>query len=155
MQQRRPERRHRSGYGYAGHAAGWLVTALFLPFLTSGDDRPTQLKEVQQRGSLTLLTRNGASSYYLGAEGPTGPEFELVSAFSEYLGVELEIEVADTFHQLSALLNAQQRNNFLISDGDFRRVLAQGQSQIQRGLKEAFVIDGSGERRMSAIWAST
>ncbi len=82
-----------------------LIGVLLLPFIYSGDDQPNQLQQVQQRGSITLLTRNGASSYYLDAEGPTGPEYELVRQFSEFLGVELEIEVASAFSQLSGMLD--------------------------------------------------
>lgn len=78
------------------------IVALML--LYSGNDDPTELEQVQRRGSLTVLTRNGASSYYLGAGGPTGPEYELAHQFSDYLGVDLDIEVADQFNQLAGLL---------------------------------------------------
>jgi len=61
-----------------------------------------------QRGNLTMLTRNGASSYYLGPEGDTGPEYELVKNFSDYLGVDLDIRVAPAFNQLSVLLSQGQ-----------------------------------------------
>jgi membrane-bound lytic murein transglycosylase F len=81
-----------------------LTALLSLPFLVSGDDRPSQLEQVLQRGSLTMLTRNGASTYYLGPDGPTGPEVELVRGFTDYLGVDLEIRVAAAFNQLSGLL---------------------------------------------------
>ncbi len=77
---------------------------MLLLFLYSGNDQPTQLEQVMQRGSLTMLTRNGASSYYLGPDGPTGPDYELVHKFADYLGVELEIEVAAAFNQLTHLL---------------------------------------------------
>jgi membrane-bound lytic murein transglycosylase F len=91
-------------------ASGWLKAGLagvvVLPFLTSGDDRPNQYEQVLQRGSLVMLTRNGASSYYIGSEGDTGPEYELVKEFSDYVGVDLEIRVADAFNQLSGLLNS-------------------------------------------------
>ncbi|MDH3903309.1 MAG: hypothetical protein OES90_08830, partial [Xanthomonadales bacterium] len=50
-----------------------IAGVIALAFLYSGDDRPNQLEQVKQRGSLTMLTRNGASTYYLGADGPTGP----------------------------------------------------------------------------------
>jgi membrane-bound lytic murein transglycosylase F len=81
-----------------------LCAVLFLPFLSSGDDRPSRLEQAQQRGFITMLTRNGASSYFLGAEGPTGPEYELVREFAGFLGVEVEVYVADAFSQLSGLL---------------------------------------------------
>lgn len=61
-----------------------------------------------QRGSLIMLTRNGASSYYLGAAGATGPEYVLAKEFSDYLGVGLEINVAAAFNQLFDLLDSHQ-----------------------------------------------
>jgi membrane-bound lytic murein transglycosylase F len=85
-----------------------LCSAVLLLFLYSGDDRTNQLEQVLQRGSLTMLTRNGASSYYLGSDGPTGPEYALVREFTDYLGVELNIEVAVAFNQLSSLLERRQ-----------------------------------------------
>ncbi|NNJ64669.1 MAG: transporter substrate-binding domain-containing protein, partial [Xanthomonadales bacterium] len=87
-----------------GSRAALALLASFL--LTSGDDRTTQLEKVLQRGSLVMLTRNGASTYYIGPEGPTGPEVELVRRFAEFLDVGLEIEAADAFNQLSGLLLA-------------------------------------------------
>ena len=85
-----------------------LAGIVLLPFLYSGSDQPSQLEQVMQRGSLTMLTRNGASSYYLGSEGPTGPEYVLAKEFSDYLGVGLEISVAGEFKQLFGLLASHQ-----------------------------------------------
>ncbi|MEC3860986.1 PAS domain-containing sensor histidine kinase [Mesobacterium sp. TK19101] len=48
---------------------------------------------------------------------------------------------------LAQYLNAARRATFIMNDGDLRQVLAQGQAQIQRGLREAYVIDGTGEIR--------
>ncbi|GAA5069772.1 PAS domain-containing sensor histidine kinase [Roseibacterium beibuensis] len=48
---------------------------------------------------------------------------------------------------LAAFLNVNRRASPLITDGELRQVLSQGQGQIQRGLREAFVIDGGGEIR--------
>lgn len=81
-----------------------LFCIVFLPLLYSGNDRPTTLEQVQQRGSITVLSRNGASSYYEDASGPTGPEFELAKAFAEFLGVELQVELANAFGQLEGML---------------------------------------------------
>ncbi|WP_170354344.1 sensor histidine kinase NtrY-like [Ruegeria lacuscaerulensis] len=46
---------------------------------------------------------------------------------------------------LARFLDNSRAVDFYISDAELRSVLAQGQSQIQRGLREAYVIDGSGE----------
>ena len=85
-----------------------MAAVVFLPFLYSGHDDLTHLQQTKQRGSLTLLTRNGASSYFIGPEGGTGPEYDLAAAFADYLGVTLEVEVADEFGDLGSLLNSRQ-----------------------------------------------
>ena len=48
---------------------------------------------------------------------------------------------------LAAFLIAAQANSFLLTDGELRQLLGQGQTQIQRGLREAYIIDGEGEIR--------
>ncbi len=88
--------------------AAALAAVVLLPFLYSGHDRPSRLQQVQQRGSLTLLTRNGASSYFIGPEGGTGPEYDLAAAFADYLGLDIEVEVADEFGDLGTLLENRQ-----------------------------------------------
>ena len=85
-----------------------LAVFLLAPFLSSGHDQPTRLQQALQRGSLTLLTRNGASSYFIGPEGGTGPEYDLAAAFAEYLGLEIEVIVADAFSDLGVLLENRQ-----------------------------------------------
>ena len=65
----------------------------------------TQLQQVQATGSLKVITRNGPTSYYEGPHGPTGFEYDLVAAFAQHLGVQLDMTVAKTF---SAVLSAPQ-----------------------------------------------
>ncbi|MGI3184627.1 ATP-binding protein [Nioella aestuarii] len=48
---------------------------------------------------------------------------------------------------LAAFLNLNRRATPFLADGDLRQLLSQGQGAIQRGLKEAYVIDGGGEIR--------
>ena len=48
---------------------------------------------------------------------------------------------------LASVINATKRAAVFIDDGDIRQVLSRGQREIQRGLKEAFVIDGTGDLR--------
>jgi two-component system nitrogen regulation sensor histidine kinase NtrY len=49
---------------------------------------------------------------------------------------------------LSNFLTASRRTRPFVADGDLRLFLTDGQSQIQRGLKEAYVIDSSGRIRV-------
>lgn len=48
---------------------------------------------------------------------------------------------------LAGYLNVARSARYTLSDGEIRQVLTQGQQQVQRGLREAYVIDGSGEIR--------
>ncbi len=82
--------------------AGIMLSSLFL--LSSGDDRLSQLEKIQARGHLTMITRNGATSWYLGRDGNTGFEYELAKGFAEYLQVELQIKPAEKFQDLFPML---------------------------------------------------
>ncbi len=48
---------------------------------------------------------------------------------------------------LGGFLDTNRLRNIVMDDGELRQVLSQGQAQIQRGLREAFVINGAGEIR--------
>ncbi|NRB18558.1 MAG: PAS domain-containing sensor histidine kinase [Rhodobacteraceae bacterium] len=49
---------------------------------------------------------------------------------------------------LARFLDQSRSRSFFINDAELRQVLTQGQLQIQRGLREAYVIDGDGEIRI-------
>lgn len=54
-------------------------------------------------------------------------------------------DLTEDTRALASFLSATRRTQFFASDGDLRQVLTNGQSQVQRGLREAYVIDGVGE----------
>jgi len=58
---------------------------------------------------------------------------------------EHRTDLTQDVEALARFLNAARQANFFVSDGDIRQLLTQGQLQIQRGLREAYVIDGLGE----------
>ncbi|WP_114965042.1 sensor histidine kinase NtrY-like [Alkalilacustris brevis] len=60
---------------------------------------------------------------------------------------EHERDLIEDAEVLAEYINVAQQAVFFLSDGELRQILTQGQTQIQRGLREAFVIDGSGEIR--------
>lgn len=53
-------------------------------------------------------------------------------------------DLLDDAVSLAAYLNTAKKQTFLLRDGDLRPLLSQGQSVVQRGLKEAYLIDGAG-----------
>jgi two-component system nitrogen regulation sensor histidine kinase NtrY len=60
---------------------------------------------------------------------------------------EQRADLAEDALALSRYLDASRQRIFFMDDGELRQILAQGQSQIQRGLREAYVVDGTGEIR--------
>lgn len=68
-----------------------LCPLLPLLLLTACAEQRSHLEQVQHDGVLRVLTRNGPTTYYIGANGPTGMEYDLAAGFADYLGVKLEI----------------------------------------------------------------
>jgi membrane-bound lytic murein transglycosylase F len=66
-----------------------LAAALLLAALASCAPEPPALERIRQRGELRVVTLNSPVSYYLGAHGAEGLEFELAQGFAERLGVGL------------------------------------------------------------------
>lgn len=118
MRRRAPEhRRWPTARSARALLNGWVLTgvaAYLLALLATGsgpfsslgveNDRPSRLDTVRERGTLVMLTRNGASSYFIDGDGPTGPEYALAARFADRLGVEVEVRVAEAFEDLAELL---------------------------------------------------
>ena len=51
------------------------------------------LEEIRARGELRVATLNGPTTYFIGPEGPQGPEYELAEQFAADLGVKLTLVV--------------------------------------------------------------
>ncbi|MGD9842067.1 MAG: membrane-bound lytic murein transglycosylase MltF [Steroidobacteraceae bacterium] len=52
---------------------------------------PGILEQILSVGELRVVTLNSPSTYYLGSEGPQGPEYDLAAQFAADLGVSLTI----------------------------------------------------------------
>lgn len=92
-----------------------VLTLVVVMLATSGDDRLPQVKKIQERGSVIMLTVNGASTYYLGPEGETGFEYELALDFADYLGVALEVMTVPTVADLIPALKSG-RGDFIAAN---------------------------------------
>ena len=68
-------------------------------------------------------------------------------AAAEAYEQEQREDLAQDARVLARYIDASRRATFFMNDGEIRQVLGAGQSQIQRGLREAYVIDGTGEIR--------
>ncbi|WP_372572796.1 sensor histidine kinase NtrY-like [Ruegeria jejuensis] len=69
-------------------------------------------------------------------------------AAAEAYELEHREDLTQDAQALGRFLDQARAIDFYINDAELREVLAQGQAQIQRGLKEAYIIDGTGEIRV-------
>ncbi|MEM9046938.1 MAG: PAS domain-containing sensor histidine kinase [Pseudomonadota bacterium] len=60
---------------------------------------------------------------------------------------EHRLDLVTDAEALASLINATHRAAVFLDDGELRQILTRGQRGIQRGLREAFVIDGTGDIR--------
>ncbi len=72
-----------------------------------------------------------------------GNSVEAAQAYAQ----EHRDDLTEDARGLAGYLNVAKRASFFMTDGDLRQLLGQGQDLVQRGLEEAFVIDGTGEIR--------
>jgi membrane-bound lytic murein transglycosylase F len=77
-----------------------LATIVLCLLLGTCSPHLNLLEQVQRSGVLKVVTRNAPTTYYIGPEGPVGPEYELVKGFADYLDVALEIHTLDSVSQL-------------------------------------------------------
>ncbi len=93
------------GTSHALRATASILILNACLFLGTCSEGPDLLGQVQATGELRVVTRNSPTTYYIGAEGPLGPEYELARGFARSLGVRLEISVADGLGDILPALN--------------------------------------------------
>mgnify|MGYP001173719384 CR=1 FL=1 len=72
-----------------------------------------------------------------------GTSLEAAEAYQDEHRRDLDVDT----RALANFLDQNKQAAFLISDAEVRQLLTDGQTRIQRGLREAYVIDGVGEIR--------
>ncbi|MCH9693158.1 MAG: membrane-bound lytic murein transglycosylase MltF [Gammaproteobacteria bacterium] len=69
---------------------------------------PPILEQVLETGELRVVTRDSPTTYTISPDGPRGPEYDLVQAFADELGVALVIEpVASVSEIMPKLLSGE------------------------------------------------
>ena len=80
-----------------------ILILLSLPILFSCAKK-SGLEEIKESGKITVITRNNAHCYYTYRDKPMGFEYDLAKAFSDYLGVSLNV-VTSHWEKLFDVLN--------------------------------------------------
>ena len=79
--------------------------ALLMASLIATCSPPTStLDQVLELGELRVVTRNSPTAYFVGPEGPAGPEYDLVHGLANQLGVTLVIETVDNVSEIMPYL---------------------------------------------------
>jgi membrane-bound lytic murein transglycosylase F len=61
---------------------------------------PSLLDQVVEVGELRVVTRHSPTTYFVGPDGPAGPEFDLVRGFAAQLGVTLVVSTVDNVSEI-------------------------------------------------------
>jgi len=77
-----------------------LTVALMAALIGTCSSPPSTLDQIIELGELRVVTRDTPTSYFVGPDGPAGPEYDLVRGFAEELGVSLLIETVDSVSEI-------------------------------------------------------
>ncbi|PTU30655.1 membrane-bound lytic murein transglycosylase MltF [Stenotrophobium rhamnosiphilum] len=73
-----------------------VISLLLFLLLSTCSPRTDQLQQIKATGVLRISTVNSPTTYYIGAAGPLGFEYELAKGFAESLNAGLEVVVASS-----------------------------------------------------------
>lgn len=82
----------------------WLLVLLALSACGYQQEH-ANLKQILERGYVKVGTLYGANSYYIGAQGPQGFEYEMAKRYADYLGVELKVYPSYNLEELFSHLD--------------------------------------------------
>lgn len=73
---------------------GWLSHSSYTP----GKEikKPSLLDKIKETKEINVALLNAPTTYYIGASGPQGFEYELLNAYAKHLGAKLNITTANT-----------------------------------------------------------
>lgn len=73
---------------------GWLSHTAYSPIHKI--EPPSILDKIKSSGKLNVVLLNSPSTYYIGSDGPKGFEYDLLSAYAQYLGADLNVTAVNT-----------------------------------------------------------
>ena len=83
----------------------WVMAIVYLFRPIVNEYRFVTLHKIKKSGQITIITRNTPHCYYLYRDEPMGFEYELAREFADYLGVELKVNIAESWEAMIPVLN--------------------------------------------------
>jgi peptidoglycan lytic transglycosylase F len=83
-----------------------MLIIVVAALISTCSSTPPLLDQVLETGELRVVTRDSPTAYVHGRDGPSGPEYDLVRAFADYLGVDLVIETVQSVSEVVPYLAA-------------------------------------------------
>ena len=83
----------------------WLI-GIVAALIGTCSSPPSTLDQVRGLGELRVVTRDSPTAYFVGPDGPAGPEYDLVRGFADELGVKLVIETVDNVSEILPTLTS-------------------------------------------------
>ena len=79
-----------------------IVVILLLPVLVivTQINFGHSLDDLKQAGELVVISRESPTTWYEDGAGPTGPEYDYLASFAEFLGVKLRFDIRDNSQQV-------------------------------------------------------
>ncbi|MDF1879534.1 membrane-bound lytic murein transglycosylase MltF [Sulfurimonas sp. SAG-AH-194-C20] len=76
---------------------GWLSHSAYVP--GKKIKKISSLEKIKRKKVLNVVLLNSPSTYYIGIDGPTGFEYDLLNSYAKHLGVKLNITPAHTIEE--------------------------------------------------------
>ena len=78
----------------------YLFYALVAALVGTCSSPPPLIDQVRDLGELRIVTRDTPSTYFVGPDGPAGPEYDLARGLAAKLGVDLVVETVDSVAEI-------------------------------------------------------
>ena len=82
-----------------------MFIAILAALVGTCSSPPSMIDQVIELGELRVVTRDTPTSYFVGPDGPAGPEYDLVRGFAESLGVSLVIKTVESVSEILPRVN--------------------------------------------------
>ena len=78
----------------------YLFYALVAALVGTCSSPPPLIDQIRDLGELRIVTRDTPSTYFIGPDGPAGPEYDLAKGLAAELGVELVVKTVDSVSEI-------------------------------------------------------